>query len=208
LRPQFALWGASSSILGLPCNEDAINTAAICHPLYTFDKAAIARVENLLIGNAEFISEHFGIADEQIFNSRDSSFVKGVKRVTNGRGVMSRRPISTNVPKVARQPQDTRRSSPESELRTQSTPIQLAKYLDLTVYVTVGTEDKRRFISEHFGIADEQIWAKLGKSNESIICCGVYHGRSCRFLKVHCVGNLCSGGGRCWTSSDTVGQVP
>jgi len=35
----------------------------------------------------EFIMEQYGIASEHIFNSRDSSFAKGIQRVTNGRGV-------------------------------------------------------------------------------------------------------------------------
>nr|B3FWT3.1 RecName: Full=Reducing polyketide synthase hmp8; Short=R-PKS hmp8; AltName: Full=Hypothemycin biosynthesis cluster protein hpm8 [Hypomyces subiculosus]ACD39767.1 reducing polyketide synthase [Hypomyces subiculosus] len=35
----------------------------------------------------QLIREQYGIPDEHIFNSRDASFVKGVQRVTNGRGV-------------------------------------------------------------------------------------------------------------------------
>ena len=35
----------------------------------------------------ELIMERYGIREEHVFNSRDSSFVKGIKRVTGGRGV-------------------------------------------------------------------------------------------------------------------------
>lgn len=35
----------------------------------------------------QLIMERYGIPEEHIFNSRDSSFVKGIKRVTDGRGV-------------------------------------------------------------------------------------------------------------------------
>lgn len=35
----------------------------------------------------QLIMERYGIPEEHIFNSRDSSFVKGIKRVTGGRGV-------------------------------------------------------------------------------------------------------------------------
>ena len=35
----------------------------------------------------EFLKLHYGLDDHHIFNSRDSSFVKGVMTVTNGRGV-------------------------------------------------------------------------------------------------------------------------
>ncbi|KAF2143954.1 uncharacterized protein K452DRAFT_316749 [Aplosporella prunicola CBS 121167] len=36
--------------------------------------------------------------------------------------------------------------------------IQLAKYLELIIYVTVGTDDKRRLITEQYGIPDEHIF--------------------------------------------------
>ncbi|PSN68460.1 hypothetical protein BS50DRAFT_676305 [Corynespora cassiicola Philippines] len=36
--------------------------------------------------------------------------------------------------------------------------VQLAKHLGLVIYVTVGTEDKRRFVIEHHGIPDEHIF--------------------------------------------------
>jgi zearalenone synthase (highly reducing iterative type I polyketide synthase) len=35
----------------------------------------------------QFMVEQYGIPNEHIFNSRDSSFVKGIQRITNGRGV-------------------------------------------------------------------------------------------------------------------------
>lgn len=35
----------------------------------------------------KLIREQYGVRDDHIFNSRDTSFVKGVKRMTNGRGV-------------------------------------------------------------------------------------------------------------------------
>ncbi|KAK3319476.1 putative polyketide synthase [Cercophora scortea] len=35
----------------------------------------------------KLIREQYGIRDDHIFNSRDTSFVKGIKRMTNGRGV-------------------------------------------------------------------------------------------------------------------------
>jgi NADPH:quinone reductase-like Zn-dependent oxidoreductase/NAD(P)-dependent dehydrogenase (short-subunit alcohol dehydrogenase family) len=36
--------------------------------------------------------------------------------------------------------------------------VQLAKYLGLVIYVTVGAEDKRRFVTEHYGISEEHIF--------------------------------------------------
>lgn len=35
----------------------------------------------------KLVMEHYGIPEEHIFNSRDTSFVKGIERVTKGRGV-------------------------------------------------------------------------------------------------------------------------
>ncbi|KAJ5441781.1 hypothetical protein N7491_004187 [Penicillium cf. griseofulvum] len=42
--------------------------------------------------------------------------------------------------------------------------VQLAKHLGLVTYVTVGTDDKRRFMSEHFGIANEHIFSSRDSS--------------------------------------------
>ncbi|EPE35574.1 Thiolase-like protein [Glarea lozoyensis ATCC 20868] len=65
--------------------------------------------------------------------------------------------------------------------------VQLAKHLGLVVYVTVGSEDKRRFMTEHFGIVPEHIF----NSRDSSFAKGIHRVTAGR--GVDCVLNSLSG---------------
>ena len=65
--------------------------------------------------------------------------------------------------------------------------VQLAKHLGLVVYVTVGTEDKRRFLIEQYGIPEEDIF----NSRDSSFAKGIHRVTGGR--GVDCVLNSLSG---------------
>ncbi|KAI9146702.1 Reducing polyketide synthase hmp8 [Paramyrothecium foliicola] len=65
--------------------------------------------------------------------------------------------------------------------------IQLANYLDLTIYATAGSEDKRRFITEHFGVTEEHVF----NSRDASFAKGVHRVTGGR--GVDCVLNSLSG---------------
>ncbi|KAE8350731.1 phenolpthiocerol synthesis polyketide synthase ppsB [Aspergillus coremiiformis] len=65
--------------------------------------------------------------------------------------------------------------------------VQLAKHLGLVIYVTVGTEDKRRFIIEQYGIPDQHIF----NSRDSSFVKGIQRVTNSR--GVDCVLNSLSG---------------
>ncbi|KAJ5208760.1 hypothetical protein N7449_003139 [Penicillium cf. viridicatum] len=67
--------------------------------------------------------------------------------------------------------------------------VQLAKHLSLVTYVTVGTDDKRRFMSEHFGIASEHIFS----SRDSSFVKGIQRQKKGPRQAADCPPQICTG---------------